>query len=275
MTKEGFFYLPPGEWSDRSTRITVLREVSGVLAFEQPLPPNDLPEPPTRLLARHYRARQTGKGATNALWAPLYDLPTSGPVVLTRDRVTRGRLRESYGSGRWTLAFLLLVRETAGAAGPGELTCDLPVARHRREPRSLVSHRTGKKACTRFRRVLQRGDLVLWEARTDFLRPDQIRLHAAELGLAVCGETVYGTVPPLSRADLPAVRRPGGREHVLLDRPVYHLYSVHAPELGNEPVEAPAPKPLRRWIEAHAPQGIDLPAEKEPAFLSFWSASRT
>ena len=274
MTKRSSFFLPPGEWTDRSLRITILREGPGVLALGQPLPPTDLPEPPSRLLARLYRKR-VAPSDPGALWSPVYDLPTSGPVVLARDRESRGRLRDSYGSGHWILRFLLLVREEAGSPGEDHLTCELPVARHRREPRSLVSHRTGKKARTRFRKLAEAGGLALWEASTDFLRPDQVRLHAAERGLAVCGETVYGQVAPLSRADLPAVRRPGGREHVLLDRPAYHLQAVQAPELGAEPVTEAAPKPLRKWIEAHAPEGIDLPAGEDRAFLLAFPESRT
>jgi hypothetical protein len=274
LRKKASFFLPPGEWTDRSLRIPILREGKGALALGQPLPPRELPEPPTRLLARLYRER-VATPDPGALWSPVYDLPTSGPIVLARDRESRGRLRDSYGSGHWTLSFLLLVREAPDPLGDDRLTCELPVARHRREPRSLVSHRTGKKARTDFRKVVHAGTLALWEARTDFLRPDQVRLHAAELGLAICGENVYGSVPPLSRADLPATRRPGGREHVLLNQPAYHLQSVQVPELGAEPVVSPAAKPLRKWIEAHADPGIDLPAAREAAVLPVFPESRT
>ncbi len=113
--------------------------------------------------------------------------------------------------------------------------------------RSLISHRTGKKARTRFTRLREGGCLEMWQAETSYLRADQIRLHAVECGLAVVGENLYGNTPPLSRADLPGKRRPGGTDHVLLHGPAIHLAELEAPPCAHTLFRSRPPKPMAKW----------------------------
>ncbi len=186
-----------------------------------------------------------------------------GAVPFAGDLGVLSRLREEYGSDRWTLRFRLLAR---GAPDRRELVCDLPVAVHRSEPRSLVSRRTGRKASTVFRRLLDGPGLSLWEARTSFLRPDQIRLHAAESGIRIAGESVYAREDPVSRSDLPGGRRPGGRSFVLLEGPAVHLAGLEIPSLDQGRFRSPPPKVMAKWISAYLKEEKDLQSREDWLF---------
>lgn len=165
-------------------------------------------------------------------------------MIFAGSREQLAALRENYGSNRWQFRFLILAR---GGPREDEVSCDLPIALHSREDRSLVSHTTGKRATTRFRRLAANSGLQLWEAETNFLRSDQIRLHASEVGLRIAGENRYGQEAPLSRADLPGKRRPGGRSFILFPAPALHLSRLVIPLLGQTFPSDP-PKALSKWI---------------------------
>ncbi len=249
--KTGLVSLLPGEWGERSRKIPVLREIDGAAVLDQPTPPFPA-QGTSEFLAAVLSARlQTdAPRSLRRLFPnpprPVFDLECGGPTVMATGRETSSRLREEYGSDAWTLIFHVLSR---GSRNKSPIRCDLPIAKHRNADRSLISHRTGKKARTHFRPLVSAGELELWEATTRFLRPDQIRLHAMESGIRIAGESVYGDVPPLNRSDFPGVRRPGGSSHVLFPGPAIHLVSLEAPALGSEPIVSIPPKPIAKWID--------------------------
>lgn len=120
-----------------------------------------------------------------------YIEPEAGGIALVADRATDAleRWRTAFGSGliRFTYRFLALTADAPEEGGE----CPLPVAAHRDEPRALVSHTTGKKSLTVFRVAERLGRWTVWEAVAASPRPHQVRLHAAEAGLRIIGETVY------------------------------------------------------------------------------------
>lgn len=254
----GSISLRPGEWGSRPVALAVCARGEGWAVLDQPSPSTatvPLPEGPTKRLESVLAGRvAAGVRAIRSLFPQrpkaVFAHPHGGPVPFASSKETLSRLREEYGSYRWEFRFLLLAR-----TGPGDdsARCDLPVAVHRDGTRSLVSHRTGKRASTRFVRLARGPGLELWEARTDYLRPDQIRLHAAETGIAVAGEGLYAEAAPVSRADLPGRRRPGGPRHVLFPEPAVHLASLAAPAFGDDPVRSSPPRAFAKWIEAYAP----------------------
>jgi hypothetical protein len=100
--------------------------------------------------------------------------------------------------------------------------------------------------------------MELWEAKTSFLRPDQIQLHSAEVGIQIAGEDLYGQHEPISRPDLPGTRKPGGRGFVLFPAPAVHLAEFTAPSLSPEPFRSKPPKAFLKWIQAYLPEEKDL-----------------
>lgn len=252
---QGWISLRPGEWGESSQRFPILLAGSTWAVVDQTTPPISTDGACADLAAvLKNRLRDDPPPSLAKLFpfppAAIYDLPCSGPTVLTSDRSISSLLREDYGSNQWRFTFLLFTRSSPNQA---ELFCDLPIARHFEENRALVSHRTGKKAQTSFRRIGLGKTLQLWEAATTYLRPDQIRVHAMECGLSIAGETLYTESDPLNRADLPGTRKPGGSTHILFPGPAIHLASLNAPSLRKEPFQSAPPKPMLRWISHHFP----------------------
>ncbi len=168
----------------------------------------------------------------------------TGILLLALSDETLQRLREAYGSGQMYFHFGFLAKWTGGAE---ERTCQLPVSVHNTEPRALISHQSGKKCKTRFRLLKRLGDYAWWEARATYLRPHQIRLHAAESGLAVVGDSLYGGPAPICLSALKRDYRNRGEE-----KPLYAQLCLH---LGELEVNM-AGQALR--LEAEFPKGLTV-----------------
>jgi len=136
---------------------------------------------------------------------------------------------------------------------PETVDCDLPIAFHSNGKRMIVSHRSGKKCHTRFRFLRVYGSYQLWEAETRVLRPHQIRVHAAELGLKIVGEGLYarGDRIYLSRIKRD-YRRSGEDESPIYEGLCVHLLSVEFEFPGRElsPIQAPLPKGFHTLLKA-------------------------
>jgi 23S rRNA-/tRNA-specific pseudouridylate synthase len=114
-----------------------------------------------------------------------------GLALLANGAPARESLRNAFGSEQVLLQFHFVARDMS-AKGERVRACTLPLARHSKEARMLVSHKTGKKSCTVFEQVrLLDGGYALWSATTQYLRVHQIRLHAFEVGLRLPGESLY------------------------------------------------------------------------------------
>ncbi|MCC5807040.1 MAG: hypothetical protein JJU00_11995 [Opitutales bacterium] len=137
------------------------------------------------------------------------DPELSGPVLFTYDPEHLDLLRNALGSGFWRFTFRFVA---TGGGNAEHLQCSLPLARHRGEPRVVVSHTTGKAAATVFRRVATIGGRYAeWEAETAYPRLHQLFVHARETGLSVCGDSRYGSSAVPSVADLKRNYRPSRR----------------------------------------------------------------
>ncbi|MGE9296211.1 MAG: hypothetical protein ACQKBV_08010 [Puniceicoccales bacterium] len=160
----------------------------------------------------------------------------SGVLLVGVTRPGVERWRNALGSRQLRFRYDLVARADANL--PGILECDLPLARHRREDRMLVSHKTGKKCTTTFTRVGQLGELDLWRAETLLPRLHQIRVHAMEVGLALPGESLYGEHATLTWADFGRKGASGAR--TIATAPMIHLAEISpvTPEIGLPPVIA-------------------------------------
>ncbi|MEZ5275649.1 MAG: pseudouridine synthase [Opitutaceae bacterium] len=170
------------------------------------------------------------------------DRDESGIVLLAKTEEAGAQLRNLSGSGGLKLTYQLLAEAPSGETA---LTCDLPLARHKQANRMLVSSQTGKKTVTHFRQVEDFGRLQLWEAQTDYARMHQVRVHAAECGLGIVGESVYNAVPHIFLSQL----KRGFRRSERPERPIYAHLALHLSRIDvclaedmTVRVEAPLPK---------------------------------
>ncbi len=174
----------------------------------------------------------------------IYKLDTeiSGSLLYAKTEKWEEILRNAFGSRQLVFRYHLLVSTESEER---ELFCNLPIAIHSNGKRMLVSHKTGKKCETRFQYLRSYGRYQLWEAETRDFRTHQIRIHAAESGLATVGESQYAQGERILLSMIKrGYRRGSGPEKPLYEPLCLHLVSVEF-EIPNQElpgVFAPLPK---------------------------------
>ena len=239
--------FPPHTLRAAPTLLPVIFRGSGVVALAKPAGVPVDEHPWTRGVPdicgefRKRLAAGTASAVALGLKRPAAVLSTdaecSGAALLAdRDGGALEKWRNAAGSELLRFFFVFLTRVSAGTSAEGEFVCRLPVAAHFTEARALVSRKTGKKAETRFCRLEKFGNVELWRAETAFPRLHQIRLHAAESGIPVLGDALYGAPSPdkglsgqcLHARELKFIH-PRTGEHVVVstDLPEYFTSVLH------------------------------------------------
>lgn len=211
------------------------------------------PKVPSMMLAM--RAQQ-GKGefARLGIEAPFavnqIDYECSGVSILAHNKDIATRMRNAMWSGFFEFEFLILCR--ACRKDDKSFHADLPILMHEDRPVWIVSHRFGKKALTDFTMAESGADYQLWKARANTVRPHQIRVHAAEMGLDIVGEWIYSKTPYVFLSKLKNGAYKIGKnelEKALYPHLAIHLSSVSfngadfgMPEVGQVSLHARLPK---------------------------------
>lgn len=154
-------------------------------------------------------------GITRAAAAWPLETEIAGAGILAERGEIYEAWRNAFGSALIEFAYEFFATENNVPADA--FTCTLPVAKHDEKPLALISHATGKKSETRFRRLARHGRWSRWEARTNYPRFHQVRLHAAEAGLSIAGEKLYAAGETLTLAQF----KPRGRLNKGEDRPLH------------------------------------------------------
>jgi len=231
--------FPQGVFSQNSTTLPILFRARGVVALDKPAG-IAIDEHPWNVacatLCGELRARiSNGNAGAVALGIArpvpvvLTDCEISGAVLLAdREGGFSDAWRNALGSEQILFRFVFLAKPNlAGTQREDSFSCGLPVAAHFSEPRALISRKTGKKSLTKFSRLEKFGAYEFWRAETAFPRLHQIRLHAAESGLPIVGDALYGNVPPVVNAMF-------GRKGKLNkgeERPLYSPLCLHLAEI--------------------------------------------
>jgi 23S rRNA-/tRNA-specific pseudouridylate synthase len=223
--------FPPGVLDPGPVRLPILARGDSWFALDKPagliLTPDAFhaEDAPTVVSAIH-AAALAGKpqlvalGITGCSRIHALDAELSGAVVLASAEKSAAAMRNEIGSGKWEFVYDLV---TEAYEGPEEISCDLPLLRHGRLPRMVVSHQAGKRCQTRFNLVRRLGAYVLWEVRTVENRAHQVRVHAAESGLRIVGEFLYVRVRQVYLSAIKRGYRPGRED----ERPLHPGLALH------------------------------------------------
>ena len=161
------------------------------------------------------------------------DKDTAGCLVLGRHRRALERLGLMFKRGEVTKIYWAVVE-----GGPAEEPGEIAIAMSPRDPKRgwwMKADPKGQPALTRYR-VLGRGDGRSWLALEPVTgRTHQLRLHCAESGFPILGDTIYGTAP-----------RRGGPGLHLLARSILLPFDPKRPPIA---AEAPPPEAMEPALE--------------------------
>lgn len=262
LAKTDYIELGDGE------QIPILFEDRSVIALDKP--PGWMLVPVTwQKTDRNLPAAILSSIASRAFWARSrnlkflqnvhrLDAETSGVLLMVRSPGALRPFTELFESRQMEKRYLVVVE---GKPKKEEWTCRLPLGPDpHRIGRVRVDSREGKAAETQFRWLETRGQLSLLEAFPLTGRTHQIRVHAAESGVPVFGDTLYGTATPTKRGAPPMGLRSVflGYQNPFDSRKI----SIHAPsgdflrQFGFSPETDLNPK--------EAPAGSPRPPKKQP-----------
>jgi 23S rRNA-/tRNA-specific pseudouridylate synthase len=237
--KQNSIGFPPGLLADAPFRMPVIGESDGWIAVEKPIGvgmrehPWDAGVPDMdAALNKQLQAEKpelVKRGATLFGSAYYLDPAISGVALFAKNRDSLTELKNLVGSAELRYRFFFVTKARA-AGGAKEVVANAPLMPHNTKPKMIPSTAKGKKSTTEFK-LLSESSLgwALWEARTSFLRPHQVRVHAAVQELPVMGDVLYaGPEAPLLSALLPN-KRTSGIKFPVLDGLALHLREVILP----------------------------------------------
>lgn len=173
------------------------------------------------------------------------DFETSGVILLAKTKPVLVALADLFGSEKPVKQYLALA---SGAPPAAQFEVDAPLGPH---PVKLgimrVDRKNGKKSKTRFD-VLENFDrfgYVLLKCEPLTGRTHQIRVHAADAGLKIVGDTLYGGKPLwLSRLKRDYHLKPGRDERPLISRVALHAERLQLEHpMGGQSLAISAPWP--------------------------------
>ena len=249
---DAFLSFPPRALLEQSARLGVLYFKDGLLALDKPAGVAVEPHPFWKDAPDLRTALRVGADkpsfAHYGLAAPSgichLDAAVSGVALFGTTPASVAAWRNVYGSRQLSFTYVFLA-EDSGVADA--FSCDLPLASHDEHPRALITHTRGRKTLTQFTRGARVGHWSWWRAETDFPRPHQIRLHAAECGLRILGETLYGQTPVPRLSAFKTRFKKRDEEKPLYTHVCAHLETVRLPD--GTAIAAPVPKKLALLAE--------------------------
>ena len=217
MAKAGeFIGFPPGMLGQRAYRLPLLRNHENWFALYKPPQILARSHPwhggtpdltlgiKTQLNRGKPEFERLGIKSIYFIFSPEYEV--GGPAIFAKNKETSDLWRNAIGSNQCAFSFMGL---STGSWSRKKRLCNLPVARHQRENRVVISHKTGKKSRTHFENLGERKPWLLWRARARNPRPHQIRIHAAESGWPILGDEIYGSSREAPDAVIPHWSRRG------------------------------------------------------------------
>lgn len=120
------------------------------------------------------------------------DKDTSGLLIVAKNDMAHIKMSEQIKNREVKKTYIALVR---GTVPENEATIKMPIGRSTKDRKKMAVTKNGKEAITHFK-VLERyttknASYTLLEIKIDTGRTHQIRVHMAEIGYPIIGDSVY------------------------------------------------------------------------------------
>lgn len=116
------------------------------------------------------------------------DKDTTGVVIVAKNDVAHIKISKQIQDRKTKKTYIALVR---GVIPENEATISMPIGRSTKDRKKMAVSRNGKEAITHFTVVKRYRNYTLLEIVIETGRTHQIRVHMAEIGHPVVGDTVY------------------------------------------------------------------------------------
>ena len=166
--------------------LSILYEDSSVLVLDKPpqMPTHPSKKLQSGTLANAFAYYMQSKGKPHS-FRPInrLDRGTSGLVVAALDPLSAGKL-----SGKVDKRYICVCRGEIAENG----TIDAPIALENGSKIKRCVSPDGQRAVTHFKRLFANGHISVAEVSLETGRTHQIRVHFANMGNALIGDTLYG-----------------------------------------------------------------------------------
>ena len=116
------------------------------------------------------------------------DKDTSGLLIVAKNDKAHINMSEQIKNREVKKIYIALVR---GIVAEDEATINMPIGRSTKDRKKMAISKSGKEAITHFKVLKRYPKYTLLEIKIDTGRTHQIRVHMAEIGHPVIGDTVY------------------------------------------------------------------------------------
>ena len=120
------------------------------------------------------------------------DKDTSGLLIVAKNDKAHIKMSEQIKNRKVKKTYIALVR---GTISENEATINMPIGRSTKDRKKMAVTKSGKEAITHFkvlnRYITSKSTYTLLEIKIDTGRTHQIRVHMAEIGHPVIGDTTY------------------------------------------------------------------------------------
>ena len=116
------------------------------------------------------------------------DKDTSGLLIIAKNDKAHINLSEQIKNREITKKYVALVR---GVIKENNATIDMPIGRSDKDRKKMAVRKDGKNAVTHFEVIKRYSGYTYLDIKIDTGRTHQIRVHLAEIGYPIVGDTVY------------------------------------------------------------------------------------
>ena len=116
------------------------------------------------------------------------DKDTSGVLVVAKNDKAHINLSQQIKNREMTKKYVALVR---GNIKENQATINMPIGRSEKDRKKMAVRKDGKEAITHFDVINRYNGYTYLDIKIDTGRTHQIRVHLAEIGYPIVGDTVY------------------------------------------------------------------------------------